>query len=181
MQLLQLGGYPLCVDNLRAPDTDNPKGYYEYEPVRSIHRDASFMSAAEGKAIKVVSHLLQFLPPQYDYRVLFVERDLSEVLLSQQKMISRLRGVPVSCAGDGALSDIDLYRRHLIWIRDWLGRQENIETFYLSHAAILNAPREAAVRLNTFLWGSLALDRMSGGVDPALYRSREEQSVSMTA
>src|SRR2546428_1036536 len=93
MQMLQAGGMPLLTDDLRPPDADNPNGYWEYEPVKRLQQDDSWIPKAEGKAVKVVSALLQYLPPQYTYKIIFMQRPMQEVLASQTVMLER-RGEP---------------------------------------------------------------------------------------
>src|SRR5215831_7771246 len=90
MQMLDKGGLPVVTDNIRAADTDNPRGYYEYEQVKKIKEDASWLPATRGKAFKMVSQLLYDLPASETYRIIFMERDLEEVLQSQEKMLARL-------------------------------------------------------------------------------------------
>src|SRR6516165_1289807 len=90
MQMLDHGGVPVVTDHIRSADTDNPKGYYEFEQVKTIKRDTSWLPATRGKAFKMVSQLLYDLPPGETYRIIFMERDLDEVLLSQEKMLTRL-------------------------------------------------------------------------------------------
>src|SRR6266567_4048665 len=65
MQMLRAGGMPLLTDDLRPADVDNPNGYWEYEPVKRLQQDNSWISKAEGKAVKVVSALLQYLHQQH--------------------------------------------------------------------------------------------------------------------
>src|SRR5713101_3371282 len=90
MQMLENGGVEIVTDNIRAADTDNPRGYYEFEKVKKIKQDASWLPATRGKAFKMVSQLLYDLPTSEQYRIIFMERDLEEVLLSQEKMLQRL-------------------------------------------------------------------------------------------
>ena len=45
------------------------------------------MYEAEGKAIKVISQLLRYLPVSFDYRIIFIDRKLEEVVRSQRKML----------------------------------------------------------------------------------------------
>src|ERR1700686_1129847 len=90
MQMLDNGGLEVVTDNIRTPDTDNPRGYYEFEQVKKIKQDASWLSGTRGKGFKMVSQLLYELPPTEKYRVIFMERDLDEVLDSQEKMLQRL-------------------------------------------------------------------------------------------
>ena len=183
MHMLQQGGLPLCVDNIRAPDIDNPRGYFEYESVRTLQQDSSFIGAASGKAIKVVSHLLQALPSEFDYRVIFLERDLYEILGSQKKMMARLHAVSSTPTTSGAAatdleSDVSLCKRHLTWISDWLRRQPNMETLYLAHSEVLRDPSEAACRVCKFLGIPLDEDRMARAVDTTLYRTKETAAPS---
>src|SRR5262249_56905877 len=93
MQMLQVGGMPLLIDDLRPPDADNPNGYWEYEPVKCLQQDNFWIPKAEGKAVKVISALLQYLPPQHTYKIIFMQRPLPEILASQTVMLER-RGAP---------------------------------------------------------------------------------------
>src|SRR5215469_786300 len=90
MQMLENGGVEVVKDEVRTADTDNPRGYYEFERVKKIKQDTSWLPGTRGKAFKMVSQLLYDLPPSERYRVLFMERDLDEMLLSQEKMLTRL-------------------------------------------------------------------------------------------
>src|SRR3954447_18868200 len=94
MQMLDGGGVEVVTDHVRTADTDNPRGYYEYEQVKAIKRDTSWLPATRGKAFKMVSQLLYDLPPAETYRIIFMERDLDEVLRSQEKMLTRLGRTP---------------------------------------------------------------------------------------
>src|SRR5215475_8067096 len=80
MQMLDKGGLEVVTDKIRAADTDNPRGYYEYEQVKKIKQDKSWLPATRGKAFKMVSQLLYDLPPTEKYRVIFMERDFEEML-----------------------------------------------------------------------------------------------------
>src|SRR4051794_24782005 len=89
-QMLDNGGVEVVTDSIRTPDTDNPRGYFELEKVKRIKADASWLPEARGKAFKMVSQLLYDLPSTERYRVIFMRRDLDEVLVSQEKMLERL-------------------------------------------------------------------------------------------
>ena len=91
MQMLDNGGVPVVTDHIRTADTDNPRGYYEFEQVKKIKEDVSWLPETRGKAFKMVSQLLYELPASERYRIIFMERDLDEMLLSQEKMLARLR------------------------------------------------------------------------------------------
>src|ERR1700730_12243612 len=90
MQMLENGGVAVVTDNIRTADTDNPRGYYEFEKVKKLKQDASWLPETRGKAFKMVSQLLYDLPASESYRILFMKRDFEEMLLSQEKMLERL-------------------------------------------------------------------------------------------
>src|SRR5215208_2690100 len=89
-QMLDNGGIEVVTDGIRAPDADNPRGYYELEKVKQIKQDATWLHETRGKAFKMISQLLYDLPPTERYRVIFMQRDLDELLASQEKMLERL-------------------------------------------------------------------------------------------
>ena len=66
MQMLDNGGVEVVTDHIRTPDTDNPRGYYEFEQVKKIKEDASWLPGTRGKAFKMVSQLLYELPAKPD-------------------------------------------------------------------------------------------------------------------
>ena len=89
MKMLEAGGVKLLEDNKRCADEDNPKGYFEYEKVKNLQKDSTWLSIARGKAIKIISMLLYHLPPVYRYRIIFMQRAMDEVLASQKRMLAR--------------------------------------------------------------------------------------------
>src|SRR5258708_19854994 len=89
MQMLDAGGLPVLSDGERKADTDNPKGYLEWERIKQLPKDPSLIAEAEGKVVKVISQLILSLPAGHEYRVVFMQRPLPEVLKSQQKMLLR--------------------------------------------------------------------------------------------
>ena len=92
MQMLEAGGMEVMTDGLRAADEDNLKGYFEYETVKALHTDRNWLPEARGKAVKIISELLKYLPETQTYRIIFLRRALEEVLASQDRMLVR-RGV----------------------------------------------------------------------------------------
>ncbi len=170
MKMLQAGGLPILTDGLRAADEDNPKGYYEVERVKNLaqDRDQGWLAEARGKGIKVISYLLKSLPSRFNYRVVFIRRDIEEILASQRKMLVR-RGEAEETPPERmrALFDDDLWRASY-----QLKRRLEFETIELQYSAVLAHPLEEARRLAAFLGGGLDAEAMAAAVDPQLYRNR---------
>jgi hypothetical protein len=168
MQMLDRGGIAIVSDHIRAPDTDNPRGYYEYEPVKTIGRDTSWLPATRGKAFKMVSLLLERLPPTETYRIIFMERDLHEVLASQEQMLQRLQR-PTAPSRDELKRSFEL---HLTRLNRWLARQSNTTVLRVPYRELIEDPAGHAARVNAFLDGTCNVDGMCDAIDPALYRNR---------
>ena len=173
MKMLEAGGLSLVVDGLRTADEDNPKGYYEDERVKDLGAmaDKTWLAAARGKAIKIISYLLKDLPSHYNYKVLFMRRDVHEVLASQRKMLER-RG-EASETSDERM--IELYDDHLWKVDRLLRREPHLEVIDVPYKAVLEDPRAAAERIRDFLGLPLDAAKMAGVVDERLYRNRRQQ------
>ena len=171
MQILEAAGLEIVADFERAADPDNPEGYYELERVKKIDkgRDTAWISEVRGKVIKIVSHYLRYLPDTNNYRVIFVHRDLDEVLASQAKMLER-RGED---GGDDERMK-QLYAEHLAEAARELADRACFETLDLRHRDVIRDPQEAAARINGFLGGDLDEGAMAAVVNPELYRNRAE-------
>lgn len=169
MKMLEAGGLEPVTDNIRTADEDNPKGYYELEKVKELKNDGSWMSEAHGKVVKVISALLQDLPADHKYRVIFMQRHMPEILASQKQMLIR-RGQPTDRVPDEKMAA--MFEKHLEKVRDWLAAQPNMEVLYVKYNEILSEPADAVARVNEFLGNSLDADAMLGVVDKQLYRQR---------
>jgi hypothetical protein len=171
MKIMVAGGLPPLTDNLRTADDDNPKGYYEFERVKKMpDGDISWVEDAQGKAVKVISVLLEHLPPAYTYRVLFMQRKIEEILASQKQMLIR-SGKPTDQVSDEQLAE--MYGKHLAKVNAWLDEQTNFSVIYLDYDAMLADPTKYALQVNQFLDNSLNPQEMAGVVDPNLYRQRK--------
>ena len=171
MKMLEAGGLPPLTDNLRTADDDNPKGYYEFERVKKMpDGDLSWVEEAPGKAVKVISALLEHLPPGYSYRVLFMQRKMEEILASQHKMLVR-SGKPTDKVSDEHLAE--MYAKHLAKVKTWVNEQSNFSVLYLDYNGILADPQTQSSKINHFLDDSLDSQKMAGIVDPDLYRQRK--------
>ena len=168
MQMLQAGGVPLLVDDLRPPDADNPMGYFEYAPVKRIAHDSTWIRQARGKAVKIVATLLPHLPAGASYKVIFMRRKLDEVLASQAAMLDN-RGQP---PGPDAPRMAEIFAQHLAGIDTWLGGQPHIDTLNVSYARAVDAPLETSTQVCAFLGGTVDREAMAAAVAPDLYRQR---------
>jgi hypothetical protein len=169
MQMLDSGGVGVVTDGVRGADTDNPRGYHEFERVKRIKQDASWLPSARGKAIKMISQLLYDLPPSESYRILFMDRDLDEVLRSQEKMLERL-GRPAAPREQIASA----CALHLERLHDWLRLQSNMAVLRVSYNELVGDPRPQAERVSQFLGGAVDVEGMIRAVDPELYRNRKD-------
>ena len=170
MKMLEAGGLELVQDGVRSADEDNPKGYYEDQRVMKLHdmTDKSWLKATRGKGVKIVSNLLRSLPAGNNYRVLFVRRDIREILASQAKMLER-RGEDSTTDDQrmAKLFEADVWRARYL-----LEHQPQFEWIELNYREVLADPEVHARRIQAFLGLDLAIDKMAEVVDPSLYRNR---------
>ena len=175
MKMLEAGGLPIMTDNVRTADVDNPKGYYEYERVKDLEKetDKSYLRDGRGKVLKVISFLLKDLPDDNAYRIIFMRRDLQEVLASQNKMLAH-RG-EADASDDRAMADA--YLNHLASVRILARKRPNFEMIEVRYDTTVNQPGEAARQVNAFLGGRLDERKMTEVVDAELYRNRKGKTV----
>jgi hypothetical protein len=169
MQLLHAGGVPVLSDSHRAPDVSNPRGYFEYEKVKSLPADSSWLAEACGKALKVIAQLVPFLPRGFEYQVIFMQRDMDEVIQSQSTMIEKLGKLPAADPHVLALA----FERNLGAAREFISHQPQTTTEYVDYHELVTSPDTLIERLIRFLRRP-DLDRraMIDAVDMQLYRSR---------
>jgi hypothetical protein len=168
MQLLGAGGIDIVTDNQRVADTDNPRGYCEFERVKTLKADATWLPDIRGKVVKMVSQLLYDLPATERYKVIFMERDLDEVLSSQEKMLVRL--------GREAAPREQMTRAftlHLTKLWNWVAEQKHLDVLRVRYADVVAHPQEEASRVSGFLGGRLNVDAAVRAIDPSLYRNRK--------
>jgi Sulfotransferase family len=172
MQMLAAGGLQVLTDGRRLPDQHNPRGYFELEAVKHTRTDHSWLAQAEGKVVKVVHLLLSHLPDGRDYRVIFMQRDLLEVIASQRAMLQE-QGRPSAPLADSKLAEV--FGKQLAEVRQWCSQHPNFRVLYLQHRDVIEKPLTAAQQIATFLDGDLDPRRMAAAVEPNLYRQRRRQ------
>jgi tetratricopeptide (TPR) repeat protein len=165
MQMLNEGGLQVLTDDNRKADISNPKGYFEYDSAMSIHKDNSWLELAKDKSVKVVAPLLKFLDPKYRYKIIFMNRDLTEIIKSQQKMIGKdPETLPMRL--------FDAYNKQLNQVEMWKNKEPGVELVYLDYKKILNNTDESLNKLISFIGFDMDKKAMTKCVDRSLYRNR---------
>jgi hypothetical protein len=170
MSMLAAGGVEVLTDQLRTPDDDNPVGYFELEEVKKlINGENSWLARSNGKAVKVISTLLPFLPDGYRYRIIFMRRAIDEVLASQRKMLIN-RGEDPNKISDDQMAE--MFQRDLQKSERWINSQSHVNRLDINYKQLVANPRPLVAEINRFLGGNLDEDKMLGVIDPSLYRQR---------
>lgn len=165
MQMLHSGGLEVLTDKNRKADASNPKGYFEYNPVMALHKDNAWLHLGKDKSIKVVAPLLKFLDPKYRYKVIFMNRDLTEVVKSQQKMIGKdPESLPIKL--------FEAYTKQLSKVESWKDKEPGVELIYLNYKDVLENTEDVMSKIISFIGIDLDKKAMSRCVDKALYRNK---------
>lgn len=169
MKMLTEGGLTAVVDSQRQADEDNPNGYFEIESSKALKDgDIQWLYAARGKAVKVISYLLEFLPDDLNYDIIFMEREISEVLASQKKMLQRRN--ETSSLTDGEMEV--QFREHLRAVKYWTARKANMRILFVKYSRMVEAPEELCRSIAEFLNVPLDLKAMMAVPSQSLYRNR---------
>jgi hypothetical protein len=169
MQMLDAGGLLVLSDGERKADTDNPKGYLEWERIKQLPKDPGLIAEAEGKVVKVISQLILSLPHGHEYRIIFMQRPLPEVLKSQDEMLRR-RGNESQVTDTSVLEEA--FQRHLIEVNNWLAAKGNMHVLRVHYHRVLREPKAVAMEVSAFLGAALDIEAMAQSVDGSLYRNR---------
>jgi hypothetical protein len=169
MKILEAGGMQIFTDNLRLADEDNPKGYYELEQVKALKDgDDAWLKDAPGKVVKIISSLLEYLPANYKYKIVFMRREIAEILASQKQMLIR-RGES-SDSKDQKMAE--MFQEHLKRVRVWLANQPNMEVLYVDYNILMADPAPEIKAVAGFLGLNDRLDDMLAVPDKKLYRQK---------
>lgn len=171
MQMLDNGGLEVLTDKQRRPDKDNPKGYYEYERVKSLPEDADWLEKAQGKAVKVLGELIKHIPKGYNYKVVFMERNLDEIIESQTKMLKRQGKNPNDISKEELRDTFEDYRKIL---KQQIASHPGMEVIYVSYNDIMSHPEPVVESISAFFDCELDTNEMLSVIDDDLYRNRLE-------
>ena len=170
MRMLAAGGMEIVVDNIRKADEDNPQGYYECEKVKKLKEDNTWLKDTYGKSIKVISMLLSDLPKDHTYKVIFMKRELKEIIASQNIMLQRREREDVSKLDENKIGEA--FEKHAHAIEKWLKKQVNMDIIYMNYNDMINNARENVSIVTDFLGNDLNMKKMIEVVDKNLYRVR---------
>lgn len=170
MQMLAAGGLEILTDNVRQNDENNPKGYLEYQKVKNLASDNSWIHEGQNKVVKVIAQLLQYLPANYQYKVIFMEREMEEIIQSQQIMLGKKSEVEKKIY-PAALAET--FKKQLEKTRSWLKAHPQFEVLYVQYTDVINNSEEVAENLTLFLDSDLDAKKMAKAVDQSLYRNKK--------
>jgi len=173
MQLLAGAGRQLLTDSKRAADEDNPLGYFEFEKTLELAKDVSWLPQARGKVVKIVAQLLPFLPATEHYHVIFMERNLAEVISSQKAMLAR-QGRHGAELHDEQL--MATYSQQLQRVRNQLARRPEIRSLAVNYSHLLADPTAGLERLAQFLGPPFDKQAAAQTIRPELRRQTEESA-----
>ena len=171
MQMLHRGGLPALTDHIRTADEDNPKGYYEFDPVKKTKEDPSWLQRAPGKVVKIVHLLLLDLPDNYNYRVVFMRRELNEVVKSQNVMLERHQHGTGNIPAEKIK---EIFKAQIDQVYAYVRSRRNFSLLEMNYNDMLADPEPAVARLMDFFDGRLDSAAMTKVIDPSLYRSRNK-------
>lgn len=169
MQMLHKGGLDVYTDGEREADINNPKGYYEHRNVKKLVRDKKWLSEVDDKAVKIIAQLLLHLPSRYNYKVIFMLRNLQDVVISQNKMLVKLGK---SKDGTYPIGLEEQFRKTLIKIKEWEKKNYNVSIHFVEYAEAIENPVKVASEVNEFLDGVLKEEKMVAAIDGSLYHNR---------
>ena len=169
MQMIHAGGVSAVTDGQRVNDDDNPRGYFEFERVKQLKTDKGWIDEAGGKVVKVIHMLLAELPDDRPYRVIFMERDVREVVKSQSTMLARSGRTGAQLPPERLMA---IYEQQLKVLEQWLASHPNFQVLRIPYAALVANPAAFVPQINAFLGGRLNEQLMCAAVDPSLHRNK---------
>lgn len=169
MQMLSAANLELLKDNKRDADNNNPKGYYEYEPVKKLMVDKSWMPKAQGKVVKIIAQLLPYLPNDFNYKIIFMRRPMSEVLKSQQIMLGREKDVKSKAFPSGLN---EAFQKQLDRVDEWIESQPNIDFININYKEVIENPSVELESLVSFLDKEIDVNLLRSAIDGKLYRNK---------
>lgn len=172
MRILHAGGIPVLIDETggaREADEDNPRGYYEFEAVEKTKHDESWLSESNGKAVKLVYRLLEDLPDDYNYRVIFMGQDMRDIHASQETMLERNNKTSQTMV----FKEFEqIFGDDLKRILRWANAKPNFKILEINYRDVVLNPLPQLDVISSFLGGELNIDSMQSVLETKLDRKR---------
>jgi hypothetical protein len=172
MQALAAGGLPPLTDGRRVPDASNSRGYLEFEAVKHLRTDRSWLPEARGRAVKIIHLLLPELLAAAggnEFRIVLMRRPIEEVVASQRAMLTR-QGRAGAALPDEQLGA--LFADQMERAEDLLAGLPEFRMCAVHYPALVAEPKAEVAQVNAFLDGKLDETAMAGAVDSTLYHER---------
>ena len=173
IQMLVAGGIKPFTDDKRVADESNPKGYYESELVKKLSYKNDWVEQCDGKVVKVVAPLIPYLPQNFNYRIIFMDREISEVIESQAKMLERLDRQGANLE-DERLAFV--YNQQVQFAFNLMALHK-VPSLRVDYSQVISDPDATAKSVAGFLVADLDVKAMAAAVDPKLYRQRAAAKV----
>ena len=169
MQMLKAGGVDVFTDSERTPDESNIKGYFEAEIVKKLGKENKWVHDCDGQVIKVVAPLIPSLPQGVNYKVIFMNRDMGEILNSQTSMLERLQ----KDGGNIEQERLGEIYQNQIHVAIHLLKVHGQSIFVANYHEIVENPGPAAKQIAKYLERDLDEEAMCKAVSPELYREKK--------
>ena len=167
MQALQAGGLEPLTDGRRVADSRNARGYLELESVKFPASYGDWLHKARGKLVKVISRFVMHLPATQFYNVVFMVRNLDNVIQSQQDMAEFFSGVALDDRQGGDLRGA--YENHLQDVLHWIQCRPNFRLCLVRFENAIDAPDTTLRTVQEFLVNrELDHAAMMAQVEPSL-------------
>ena len=165
MRILDAAGLEIATDKVRGPDHCNPQGYYEIDNiVNKLKHEPDLIFEYSGKVLKVIHYGLEYLP-KGEYKIVYIERDLDEVMASMDKMIGQ--------TDNHRESTKKAFQKLGEDVKKLIAQRDDMNVLYISHRTLLTEPKIEIERMINFLdLDSSKMDDMLNAIDKTLYRNK---------
>ena len=150
LRMLGAGGLSANIQNTRAN-----------EPL--LKDDTSWIPEALGQVVRLPFKLIYELAGPPEYRLLFLQRDVGEIVRLQEAMLSRSGQDP-----DIAMRDVLVrtFEADMIAFRRWASNQPHMRMHVVSHSVLLEDPERVARDIAAFLGLPLDVQAMAAAAMP---------------
>lgn len=164
MQILEKSSLEILTDGIRQKDNNNPEGYFELDAVKGIVKDNSFLKSAAGKVVKIVAPLPIFMDKSLSYRVIFMRREIEEILRSQEIMLNKDQ--QAERQKFAAIYETHIQKTYQFFVSN------NIPYLDVPYKELIQNPEHELEKIIAFLEIDAVWQDLASAVNPSLYRNR---------